>query len=190
MTKKRSPSRLGTNMPVTRGLSTLFGGAAAEQSTVIESDIMQEVTRTTEKPNVTQVPDKTATKETPGTLVTAATQETTVTPDLNDVPGIPATAKVPKIKKLKKIPPLPAANVAVGGGEFTPTRGLPPGWERHTYVIQTKHVELIEAAAYWGRMDKKDILREALDAFFKGRKVKPLPQEKRRERKARSTTKK
>ncbi|MHC1699326.1 MAG: hypothetical protein AB9919_14920 [Geobacteraceae bacterium] len=190
MTLKKSRSRLGTNLPVTRGMSTLFGSDTVEQPVEATPEGIQRVTDTAEPPEVAQAPETVVTQNTLGTQVTEATPETLVTPLTPDIVDTHATAIVSKKKKVKKTQVAPTAICAAGGADFTPTRGLPLGWERHTYVIQTKHVELIEAAAYWDRMDKKDILRVALEAFFKGRKVKPLPQEKRRERKARAATNK
>lgn len=190
MSKKKTPSRLGTNIPVTHGLSTLFGGAAAEQTTEINSEDRQEVMCTSESPKVNQISVKKITQEIPDPQVTVATSAIPVSPVTPEVAAIPATAKVPKKKKVIKKPVAPAATVADSSAEFTPTRGLPPGWERHTYVIQTRQVELIEAAAYWSRLDKKDVLQAAIDEYFKDRKPKPLPIEKRRERKPRAGTKK
>lgn len=190
MTKKISPSRLGSNMPETRGMSAFFGNSVAEQGTEVTSDDILEISDIAETHEVAKEPEKKLTQETPRTKVTATTKETPAIPVALNELVTPKTAAVPQKKKVRKTKIAPAATVATGVAEFTPTRGLPQGWERHTYVIQTKHVELIEAAAYWDRMDKKDILQASLDAFFKGRKVKPLPQEKRRERKARPSTKK
>jgi hypothetical protein len=171
-------------------MSTLFGSDTVEQPAEATPEGIQRVTDTAEPSEVAQVLETVVTQDTPGTQVTDATPETPVTPITPDIVDTHATAIVSQKKKVKKIQATPTATCAGGGADFTPTRGLPLGWERHTYVIQTKHVELIEAAAYWDRMDKKDILRVALDSYFKGRKVKPLPQEKRRERKARAASKK
>jgi hypothetical protein len=190
MSKKKSPSRLGSNIPATRGLSTLFGGAVAEQTVIFESDVIQEVAFTAETSNASPIPDKNVIEKTHAPEVTASLPATHVAPVIPDADGTSTTKKVPKKKKSGKVPPPPIANVGIGGAEFTPTRGLPLGWERHTYVIQTKLVELIEAAAYWARQDKKEILQAALEMYFTGRKIKPLPLEKRRDRKPRATTKK
>lgn len=190
MSKKRSQSRLGANMPVARGLSTLFGGGVAEKPMTLASDITQGTTETTETSDVIKTPETPETKEILNTKVTPPISETSVTPDVTGITQTPATTKVEQKKKIKKSPAAPVTTVAADGAEFTPTRGLPAGWERHTYVVQTKHVNMIESAAYWDRVDKKDVLRAALDMFFKGRKLKPLPPEKRRERKPRAGAKK
>jgi len=46
---------------------------------------------------------------------------------------------------------------------------------RRTYMIRKKYIDLIDRMAYWDRREKQSILDEALEAYFKDKKVKPMP---------------
>jgi len=46
---------------------------------------------------------------------------------------------------------------------------------QRTYMIRKKYVDLIDQAAYWDRREKQSVLDEALEAYFKDKKVKPIP---------------
>ena len=47
--------------------------------------------------------------------------------------------------------------------------------EKRTFSISTELLEKIEQEAYWERMTNKDVLHEALNQYFEGRSLKPLP---------------
>jgi len=167
MTTKRGDKRLGFDP---------FGGKSAFDNLIPEDDT--KVTETSEVPEVTVTPGVTATPETTEVTSTSPTTNTTV------VNRTPKTTVVPMVRNVTKS----SVRTPVSLGDepvFTPTRGMKEGWERHTYSIKTHHVELIEAEAYWRRKDQKDILDEALEAYFAERKVRPLPPEERKERKPR-----
>jgi hypothetical protein len=46
---------------------------------------------------------------------------------------------------------------------------------QRTYMIRKKYVDLIDRVAYWDRREKQSVLDEALEAYFKDKKVKPIP---------------
>lgn len=54
-------------------------------------------------------------------------------------------------------------------------KGLPEGWTRGTFIIQAKYLEKIRSTAYWDRKDIKEVLDEALEAYFSNKSVKPVP---------------
>jgi len=49
---------------------------------------------------------------------------------------------------------------------------------RQTFVISTRHLELIREASYWDRIEQKDIIAAALDMYFSGKSYQPLPEKK------------
>jgi hypothetical protein len=48
-------------------------------------------------------------------------------------------------------------------------------WIRKTFVIKDKYADLINRKAYWERIEKKEVLNEALEGYFKGKKIKEYP---------------
>lgn len=56
---------------------------------------------------------------------------------------------------------------------------LPTGWLRRTFIISDKHSELLDRAAFWEHKQIKVIIYEALEAYFKGKKHKSIPNEKK-----------
>jgi len=46
---------------------------------------------------------------------------------------------------------------------------------QRTYMIRKKYVDLIDRVAYWDRREKQSVLDEALEAYFKDKKIKPIP---------------
>lgn len=53
--------------------------------------------------------------------------------------------------------------------------GLRDGYTRATFIIKDTHLEKLKARAYWDRRQIKQVLGEALDEYFKGKRIKPLP---------------
>jgi len=186
MTRKQTGRRLGTAVFETRGcIETLFGGSAPEEMTQDKSEYKQVVTSFPE----TTINETSVTSEIADTSGTSIIGELSIIPSTSITSEVKETPKTPIVSRKKKIKSKPVTQIisSVGGNlEFTPTRGLQDGWERHTYVIQTRHVEWLEAAAFWDRKDIKTVLEEALDQYFSKKKIKPLPVEKRRERKPRA----
>lgn len=56
-------------------------------------------------------------------------------------------------------------------------RGLPEGWTRATFIVRHDHLEKLRALSYWDRRPIKELLEEVFGDYFKGKKVKPLPEE-------------
>jgi hypothetical protein len=48
-------------------------------------------------------------------------------------------------------------------------------FKRRTYMIRKKYINLIDRMAYWDRRDKQSILDEALENYFKDKKIKEYP---------------
>ena len=61
----------------------------------------------------------------------------------------------------------------------TTQEGLQRGWKRATFIVKEKHLDDIKSHAYWERMDMKEVLDEALTAYFENKHVKPVPSRKR-----------
>jgi len=53
----------------------------------------------------------------------------------------------------------------------------PEEFQRRTYMIRKKYIDLIDRVAWWDRKEKQLILDEALNQFFKDKKIKPYPKE-------------
>jgi len=47
-----------------------------------------------------------------------------------------------------------------------------------TLTIRSDHLEKLRAKSYWDRKTQKDILEEALEEYFKGKNIKPIPGDK------------
>lgn len=55
-----------------------------------------------------------------------------------------------------------------------------PGEMRKTYVLKSDHVEDVRRIAYWDRKELKEVVSEALEAYFrayikKHGEIKPIP---------------
>ena len=53
--------------------------------------------------------------------------------------------------------------------------GLPEGWTRATFLVREGVLDKLKAVAYWDRRTIKDVMDEALVAYLKDKKPKPLP---------------
>jgi hypothetical protein len=56
----------------------------------------------------------------------------------------------------------------------TTQRGLQDGWTRNTFILRKEHLEKIKSLAYWERRTIKEIMDEALVAYLRGKRVKPV----------------
>lgn len=56
----------------------------------------------------------------------------------------------------------------------TSQKGLKDGWTRDTFILRKEYLVKIRAVAYWERISIKEVIDEALGAYLKGRKVKPM----------------
>ena len=65
-----------------------------------------------------------------------------------------------------------AANKAAG------PQKSPEKWVRTTVMIRESNHGKIKAITYWEKKGIKEVVDEALKAYLKGRKVKPLPKKK------------
>ncbi len=57
-------------------------------------------------------------------------------------------------------------------GEHEFTGGLKEGWTRATFILKKEHLEKIKAAAYWDRKKVKEVMDEALDAYFRRKRIR------------------
>jgi uncharacterized protein YnzC (UPF0291/DUF896 family) len=53
-------------------------------------------------------------------------------------------------------------------------KGLQEGWTRATFVLRKEYLSKLRAVSYWDRKKLKEVIDEALGAYLKGRKVKPM----------------
>jgi hypothetical protein len=53
-------------------------------------------------------------------------------------------------------------------------RGLQDGWTRATFVLKKDYLSKLKAVSYWDRKKMKEVIDEALGAYLKGKKVKPM----------------
>ena len=56
----------------------------------------------------------------------------------------------------------------------TTQEGLKEGWIRATFIVRQSHLEKVKSVAYWDRKQLKEVIDEALTAYLKGKKVKPI----------------
>jgi hypothetical protein len=48
---------------------------------------------------------------------------------------------------------------------------------RQTFVMSKVIVDRLEAYAFWNRLTKKAVLEAALEAYFKDKKIRPIPRQ-------------
>jgi hypothetical protein len=53
-------------------------------------------------------------------------------------------------------------------------RGLQDGWTRATFVLRKDYLSKLKAVSYWDRKKIREVIDEALGAYLKGKKVKPM----------------
>jgi len=53
--------------------------------------------------------------------------------------------------------------------------GLPEGWTRATFLVRESVLDKLKAVAYWDRRTIKEVVDDALVAYLKDKKPKPLP---------------
>lgn len=51
-------------------------------------------------------------------------------------------------------------------------------WTRQTFIIRRDYLEKLQALAYWDRRTTKVVLDMALEQFFEGKNIKPVPHER------------
>jgi uncharacterized protein YnzC (UPF0291/DUF896 family) len=56
----------------------------------------------------------------------------------------------------------------------TSEKGLPEGWTRNTFILRRDYLEKMKALAYWERKKVKEVVDEALGAYLKGKKIRPI----------------
>jgi len=57
-------------------------------------------------------------------------------------------------------------------------KGLQDGWIRATFILRKDYLNKLRAVAYWERKKMKKVIDEALGSYLKGKKIKPMLQEK------------
>ncbi len=58
-------------------------------------------------------------------------------------------------------------------------KGLQDGWTRATFVLRKDYLSKLKAVSYWDRKKMKEVIDEALGTYLKGKKIKPIRNEKR-----------
>jgi uncharacterized protein YnzC (UPF0291/DUF896 family) len=53
-------------------------------------------------------------------------------------------------------------------------KGLKDGWTRGTFILRKDYLEKLKTLAYWERKKIKEVIDEALGAYLKGKKIKPM----------------
>ena len=53
-------------------------------------------------------------------------------------------------------------------------KGLQDGWTRATFVLRKDYLSKLKAVSYWDRKKIREVIDEALGAYQKGKKVKPM----------------
>lgn len=53
-------------------------------------------------------------------------------------------------------------------------KGLKDGWTRGTFILRKDYLEMLKTLAYWERKKIKEVIDEALGAYLKGKKIKPM----------------
>ena len=56
--------------------------------------------------------------------------------------------------------------------------GLQAGWTRATFVLRKDYLSKLKAVSYWDRKKIKEVMDEALGAYLKGKKIKPISNER------------
>jgi len=57
-------------------------------------------------------------------------------------------------------------------------KGLQDGWTRATFVLRKDYLSKLKAVSYWDRKKIKEVMDEALGAYLKGKKIKPISNER------------
>ena len=57
-------------------------------------------------------------------------------------------------------------------------KGLQEGWTRATFVLRKDYLSKLKAVSYWDRKKMKEVIDEALGAYLKGKKIKPISNER------------
>jgi hypothetical protein len=53
-------------------------------------------------------------------------------------------------------------------------KGLQDGWTRATFVLRKDYLGKLKAVSYWDRKKMKEVIDEALWAYLRGKRIKPL----------------
>ncbi len=53
-------------------------------------------------------------------------------------------------------------------------KGLQDGWTRATFILRKDYLNKLKAVSYWDRKKMKEVMDEALGAYLKGKKFKPM----------------
>ena len=53
-------------------------------------------------------------------------------------------------------------------------KGLRDGWTRATFVLRKDYLSKLKAVSYWERKKMKEVIDEALWAYLRGKRIKPL----------------
>lgn len=53
-------------------------------------------------------------------------------------------------------------------------KGLQDGWTRATFILRKDYLSKLKAVSYWERKQIKEVIDEALGAYLKEKKIKPV----------------
>ena len=80
----------------------------------------------------------------------------------------PRTAKAkPRIKASGGVKTPHVSNVSTSAS----SKGLPKGWTRATFIVRQDLLHKVKRAAYWDRIQIKDVVTEALNAYLVDKKT-------------------
>jgi hypothetical protein len=194
MSAKKDDKRMGYNPLAPRGLDALIPDSEQKEelpqpenkalpdnkdkSVNIDNIGKSDITVTTDKTDNIALSDK------------AILQNNTINPSLsgntelslNTGKAVSPRKAIEKSAPRKSIKPVEPVQVEP---DLTTRKGVPYGYERHTYVVRRDLVDKIEAKAYWDRTLMQRVLEEALEQYFDGINVRPLPKEAQKPRVAR-----
>ena len=58
-------------------------------------------------------------------------------------------------------------------------KGLQDGWIRATFILRKEYLSKLKAVSYWDRKKMKEVIDEALGAYLKRRRIRPITERKK-----------
>lgn len=197
MSAKKDDKRMGYNPLAPRGLDALIPDSEQkeEMSPPEDESLPDNKDNTVNIENIGK-PDNTVTTDKTDNIDNIVLSDKTVLLDNTINPSISGntelSSKTGKAVSPRKAIEKPAPRKSIKPvdpvqeePDLTTRKGVPYGYERHTYVVRRDLVDKIEAKAYWDRTLMQRVLEEALEQYFDGINVRPLPKEAKKPRVAR-----
>ena len=90
-----------------------------------------------------------------------------------------APAEVPQTPRPTPTAETLAATAAPPPAPIITPADTPQAETRATFIVDAQQLEQLRAYAYWERLQLKEALYQALEAFLQGRDIPPIPQQRR-----------